>query len=353
MRILVTGCTALQVDTPHRTIQKIDVPGYLVEEFRHQGHSVEWRKVLLGEDTNTWEYDMLVVCIAPPHSLNARHSLGAFWSLRWKGPTYVFWDDWQTREVVNGTRTCARRGLAQYEKLLVNQNNEPFYREDRAKIVQHHEELTELFRSFEEIWPLNRTHLLPCFAWGDRSKVVKLLPKSNWDPVEINPSSKVPLVERPRLLELWEKRDRTWLMASLMPHGDWVDKQKLTWNIAYVGSRKMMRERGGDRYNTELEVQEAYAAHWGALAPKYYHAGSGWFRSRFIYAANARSIMLCSPHEGSAIGGPYMLNNVIELEQFSDRTLLELADFQAMTWANRNMGTSFEDQVAWLVKIAS
>ena len=70
-----------------------------------------------------------------------------------------------------------------------------------------------------------------------------------------------------------------------------------------------------------------YANSWGVLAAKYPHAGSGWWRNRFIHAVRTRSILLADPLEVSELGEPY-LKNPSDIESMTTGQLRELADAQ-------------------------
>ena len=81
MKVLITGFTALQINTEKRTIQKIDVPASIVKALREAGHEVDWRKVTPGEDLSS--YDVAWVNLAPLNSLNGRQ--GAMGVIRARG----------------------------------------------------------------------------------------------------------------------------------------------------------------------------------------------------------------------------------------------------------------------------
>ena len=79
MKILMTGFTALQINTERRTIQKIDVPALIVKALTDMGHEVDWRKVTPGEDLSS--YDVAWVNLAPLNSLNGRQgAMGALYT---------------------------------------------------------------------------------------------------------------------------------------------------------------------------------------------------------------------------------------------------------------------------------
>jgi len=55
MKVLMSGFTALQINTEKRTIQKIDVPASVAKALREAGHDVDWRKITPGEDLSCYD----------------------------------------------------------------------------------------------------------------------------------------------------------------------------------------------------------------------------------------------------------------------------------------------------------
>ncbi len=126
-----------------------------------------------------------------------------------------------------------------------------------------------------------------------------------------------------------EEKKREWVLGALMPHDTWVEKTRFTWPLSYVGSRKMIRTYGGQRFKTESDVIDHYNQHWGILSPPYPHAGSGWWRSRFIYSARVRSVLVADKGEGDPIGSAYKVR-IADVERMSTDELAALAEEQAL-----------------------
>ena len=117
MKILMTGFTALQINTEHRTIQKIDVPASIVEALESVGHEVDWRRVIPGEDLSS--YDVIWVNLGPLNSLNGRQgAMGALYALSSGIPAVGFFDDWQFASVFNACRSLVRHPEILYKYLL-------------------------------------------------------------------------------------------------------------------------------------------------------------------------------------------------------------------------------------------
>lgn len=78
----------------------------------------------------------------------------------------------------------------------------------------------------------------------------------------------------------FEDRKESWFFPALHTQDSWVNKQKATWPIVYIGQRKL-----GVGRVSENEVSRRTGQYRGILSPEYKHAGSGWWRVRFTYAA--------------------------------------------------------------------
>jgi hypothetical protein len=125
-----------------------------------------------------------------------------------------------------------------------------------------------------------------------------------------------------------EEKKREWMLGALMPHDAWVDKKEWAWPIQYLGAKKMIRSRGGERVKTESDVIERYNQVWGILSPPYPHAGSGWWRSRFMYAAKVGSVLVCDKGEGDSLGDAYKYRPA-QIEKMTTDDLAQVAADQA------------------------
>lgn len=359
----MTGCTSIQI-TPERKnglISKIDVPKSIVEAMEAMGHTVDWRKVTPGEDLSG--YDAAWVNLAPINSLNGRAgAMGALYTLGSGLPCVGFFDDWQFSAVFNGMRALVRRpemltkyllvgsargdeaatyfsraeAYAAYERVLTRTPDakgkcyvERYYFKDRDEdVVPWAAHLVNVAQSFNQTrWDQGMVPVVPMYAWGDRTGVRKRLPKV-FPPVEpLDPSSTIyPLIAPHTPLPPDEKK-REWILGALMPHDAWVDKKEWAWPIQYTGAKKM-KARGGERLKTESDVIDRYNQVWGILSPPYPHAGSGWWRSRFMYAAKIGSVLVCDKGEGDPLGDAYRYRPA-QIEQMSTDDLASVAAAQA------------------------
>lgn len=362
MKVLMTGFTALQINTEKRTIQKIDVPASIAKALRDLGHDVDWRKVTPGEDLSS--YDVAWINLAPLNSLNGRQgAMGALYALSSGVPCVGFFDDWQFNTVFNGARALIRKPEMLYKHLLVGTEHrgdegatyfsradveaalervratnpdaakkcyiERYYMMDTDENVQPYEkQLVEAARDLlEERWNAGMVPVCPMYAFGDRSIVRKRMPDA-LGPIEaLDPTSTIVPTLSPVTALNPALKKRAWVLGALMPHDTWLEKKNLTWPVEIVGSRKLIRKLGGQRFDTEQDVLEFYNQHWGILSPPYPHAGSGWWRSRFLYAAHVGSILVTDKGEGDPLGDAYKLT-IADVEKMSDQDLINAVEAQ-------------------------
>lgn len=362
MKVLMSGFTALQINTDKRTIQKIDVPASIAQALRELGHDVDWRKVTPGEDLSS--YDVIWINLAPLNSLNGRQgAMGALYALSSGIPCVGFFDDWQFNTVFNGARALIRKPTMLYKHLLVGTEHrgdegatyfsradveaalervkavnpdaakkcyiERYYMMDTDENVQPYEkQLVEAARDLlEERWKAGMVPVCPMYAFGDRSIVRKRMPDA-LGPIEaLDPTSTVVPTLSPVVPLNPTVKKRSWVLGALMPHDTWLEKKNLTWPVEIVGSRKLIRKLGGQRFDTEKDVLEFYNQHWGILSPPYPHAGSGWWRSRFLYAAHVGSILVTDKGEGDPLGAAYKLT-IADVEKMSDLELIAAVEAQ-------------------------
>jgi hypothetical protein len=359
MKVLMSGFTALQINTEKRTIQKIDVPASIAKALRESGHEVDWRKITPGEDLSS--YDVLWINLAPLNSLNGRQgAMGALYALSSGIPCVGFFDDWQFNTVFNGARALIRKPAMLYKHLLVGTEHRGdegatyFSRADIEAAVERIREVNpaaakkcyieryymmdndENIKPWEKRlvqaatdlvdkrWEAGMVPVCPMYGFGDRSIVRKRMP-IELGPIEaLDPTATVMPTLQPVVAKPAADKKRAWVLGALMPHDTWLERKSPEWPVEIVGSRKLIKKLGGQRFDTEQDVLEFYNHHWGILSPPYPHAGSGWWRSRFLYAAHVGSILVTDKGEGDPLGDAYKLK-IADVEKMSDSELAAAA----------------------------
>ena len=362
MKVLMSGFTALQINTEKRTIQKIDVPASIAQALRESGHEVDWRKITPGEDLSS--YDVLWINLAPLNSLNGRQgAMGALYALSSGIPCVGFFDDWQFNTVFNGARALIRKPEMLYKHLLVGTEHrgdegatyfsrkdieealeriravnpdaakkcyiERYYMMDNDENIKPWEK--RLVQASTDLvdkrWEAGMVPVCPMYGFGDRSIVRKRMPKE-LGPIEaLDPTSTIIPTLQPVTPKAYADKKRAWVLGALMPHDTWLERKSPDWPVEIVGSRKLIKKLGGQRFDTEQDVLEFYNHHWGILSPPYPHAGSGWWRSRFLYAAHVGSILVTDKGEGDPLGDAYKLT-ISDVEKMSDAELIAAAEAQ-------------------------
>jgi len=356
----MTGFTALQINTDRRTIQKIDVPASIAAALQECGHSVDWRRVTPGEDLS--QYDVIWVNLAPLNSLNGRQgAMGALYALSSGIPAVGFFDDWQFSSVFNACRALKRHPELLYKYLLTGpRGDEPatyfnladaeaavarvraiseddankcaigryFFHDTDENIRIYEKQLVATAESMlDERWSRGLVAACPMYSFGDRSLVRKRMPKSMSGIEALDPSSTIYNILSTSEPKSPNLKERKWVLGALMPHDTWLEKKKPEWPVEIIGSRKLIKKFGGQRLDSEADVLAFYNDYWGILSPPYPHAGSGWWRSRFMYAARIGSILVTDKGEGAPLGDAYKLT-IKQVEAMSDSELAAAAKAQ-------------------------
>lgn len=357
----MSGFTALQINTEHRTIQKIDVPGSIVKALEESGHTVEWRRIVPGEDLSS--YDVLWINLAPLNSLNGRQgAMGSLYALSSGKPAVGFFDDWQFSSVFNACRALKNHPELLYKYLVSGPRGDEgatyysladataaleriraadpetgakcaasryFFNETDEIVKPYEDRLVKTAEAMlEERWARGLVPACPMYSFGDRSLVRKRMPKT-MGPIEaLDPSSTIYDILQTSEPLPPEEKERSWVLGALMPHDTWLERKSPDWEVEIIGSRKLIRKYGGQRLDTEADVLAFYNKHWGILSPPYPHAGSGWWRSRFMYAARVGSILVTDKGEGSPLGDPYKLT-IKQVESMNTAELTAAAKAQS------------------------
>lgn len=353
MRILMTGSSVAQANMiKKRPIVKLDVPADIHRRLTALGHEVDWRPAEIGEDLAP-AYDLLFAFPAPPGSSQAPYGLCTTWAL-WAAyrdhvPTVFFFDDWKIRNVFNDYRSLAKLRDAP-QKAMKTMGGAYIYRGDLERAVTLAPCLSETCRMIES---KDRDYfgsvvpVIPKYSgWGDKSLVEAI---TTFPVMEFDPSQTVfDVVDASTSIEVWP-RSRKWFLASLSDQTHWLGKLKLTWPVDMVGSIKLKNPR----LKTEHDVFKEYGDRWGALAPPYYHDGSGWFRSRYVYSAYAGNVLLCGKGDGAQLS-PEFVFNPHDVEGFDDARLQALARAQRDVLRDkiRPPGDLPTDQLAAILKEA-
>lgn len=287
MKILITGYTTRMHGSQRIQGDYITFSFLLEDMLREMGHEVERRKVTVGEDL-TYKYHFAFCGVAPLSSMTSGQVPQTHYAMeQMEGKHVVYADDWS----FCGYGNSVKYALDRWEKYLLYKN---FLVDSRMveKARLHLERMMDA-----QMMAHNAPVLCPMFKWGDH----EFLMRENYlaKLITVDPSAwvKFPDLTVPTF---YNKR-KQWVMAALSDHSRWVNKQGFQLPIKYVGNKRM-----GDGFVlTETETIRLFSDSFGILSCGYPSAGSGWWRSRYLNASWAESIIYSDSRDASLMGEAY------------------------------------------------
>ena len=332
MKILVTGMTPTQAGRPGR-FQWLTVPALLAEALRAGGHEVEHREYVPGEDLRP--YGAVLIGLVPVSSIAARHVYGTLDLItRCHGgavPVVRYYvDDWQFDKIMGAARNKHKQGGANLFTTIKGRTHREWAEtpEGRLQVALG----CEILATTE--WP---TTISVAYPWGDTSKL-PTLPAEKM--IYIDPSAlcwdKYTFFAAPT-----EERVKRWVFGTLSDQRKWIESQHFTWPVEMVGPPPT----GAERTLKEPELIQLVAESWGALTPPYRAlAGTGWWRSRFLYTAKAGAVNYLDPTDAVLIGPAtaWAANNLCSLEtlppdRLADLARVQLEELRAVTWSREQL----------------
>lgn len=317
MKILFTGSTSKQTDDnawKRARVQRIDDSSIICNSLRKQGYIVDRRKVQWGDDLS--EYGLAIVGVGQLGSNNySGEVFNAMYAIQECANVIVFHEDWK----IDGTIKSWTKALedGELQKMIDKKwsdgrhfyggvNNPAFNKHDAYTVIQ-------------DVVNGRYNSLIPAFDWGNKQIVRDILKSPIIHNIDLTPY----------VLEMWniplevpkQKKMHKHMLASLADHRPWVRRKKLEWDVDYFGAKSI---EDAKQLRTETDVFEMCGKYWSILCPEYPHAGSGWFRIRWIYAAIQGSVLLSSDKDLEALGIP--LTNI---EDLKDVKLKEYAKIQS------------------------
>lgn len=344
MKLLITGNTPQQCGrgTQLKYGAVIDL---FAAALRDAGVEIDHR--ILNPDENLDEYDAVWIGQTPINSMSSRYMFGpleAYGRCVEQGKPVVFYiDDWQT-QLLNSAYKSILKEPARLVRVPGSKLHDSRHQIDWAREPGNIDKVMKgVDLLFNSPWP---TVVAPFYTWGDHMEIFKKMPQiSAENLVAVDPSRYVewyPLVPVPD-----SERVPQWVLGILSDQLGWITELGLTLepptpeevealSIGDVGAIEGWRwplfHIGGKASKAKIRMKERelvqlYAESWGVLSPPYWHAGSGWWRNRFVYTAYAGAILAGGPQEGAPCGPEYTYP-VEMIERFSGSQLRQLADAQ-------------------------
>lgn len=323
MKILVTGTNAPQVGSNRVPLKYATGCRALVDTLRSLGHEVDQQGVYPSERLDG--YDRVICYLAPMNALTAQWSFGVLWLLGQRPDAAVALDDWQTHQILSGAKTQNRDCGRLYREVFNRKGRDLL--DDKIRRVME----GALAQLASQPWPW--TLLAPIFPHGDVSKLgLEAARYAGFDPS--------PYWRGKHGTFTWDhhvQRERRWVSASLLNKQPWLDRQEFGWDVLNLGNKK-----AGQPRLKEPEVVLEYAKSWGVLSAPHRHAGSGWWRARYVFAVDAGCVLYGDPRETAALGHAYVSNTAQQIETLSAESLRALAEaqmrqFHEHTWTHEQL----------------
>ena len=350
MKILITGCNKEQCTKDYylgKELKILNSHYSLIRCLEDMVHEIEQRTISIGEDLSG--YDKVIIYLSSVKSF-AHHAFDALYALTARPDAILANDDWQVREVFTSFKL--------YEENLIKHkaSGKPFYDYGTntylANLYKGDTPLEDMGKHIDtfieacQIVNRKTSKLILCTFAGGENELFKIDYKGeiiNYNPnpynlnrrPENNYGEDVGLLgffdDEPIILPPDEKKHR-WIFSSIVQSKTmgWFNKQKPTWDVLNFGPRRETKQtKGIETYRVkEPEMCKIYNENWGCMMPEYYHAGSGWWRSRVQQVADVESVLVCSDAEGKIYGEAYVGNTIESVENMSIEELTKLGKAQ-------------------------
>ena len=311
MRILLTGFSSQQCGGSP-IMKYVTVSSMIRDALVDAGHEVDNRKYEWNDDLTP--YDAVLIGLVPPLSINGRlvySGLKAIHDcLTYRVPMMFYVDDPNYYQSKSQYPTVMRVPERIYRESVYT------HRPDYATALENKSQIVNVVNWMStNLWP---TVLLPAYEWGDHDEMPRMTTVRH---VFADPSAYVP--DYP--FEIPEQRERTWVIGGIVNPLEWLGRLNLTWPYEMYGNAK---------YNTHGKLYEAdlvqrFASTRGVLCqPRVRTRGTGWWRSRYLFAAKTGSILLGEARDLTPLGDPYTRVTPAEVEQMDDAGLDQLASEQ-------------------------
>lgn len=318
LKILFTGMTAAHLDSPRCLLKFASQQQFYAAALRELGHVVEFRAVTPGEALK--EYDRVVVGITALNKISARYVLGGVWALRQilRGECrgFAYLEDWQVGACFSGFRLLAKSDHHFYK---------PMPEREHCQMVLNSLRLRDSIRVAVEMLAERFTIqvLFGLTDGGDAGLLTKKTPLDSQCVLRVDPTAYYPFDElRNVSFVLDEKRERAWVLGSLSDQRRWLADHSFKWPVETYGHKEHMHPKV-----PESKLLRRYAETWGVLAHPYYHAGSGWYRNRFVHAYALGCVTYCDPRDGAVFGDPYLVP-LETIERMGNKRLGDLVNDQ-------------------------
>ena len=335
-KILVTGFNKEQCTRDYfygKELKILNSHYSLIRCLEDMGYEVDQRTVSIGE--NIAAYDKVIVYLASVKSFS-RHAFDALYVLKARPDAILGNDDWQVRGVFASFKTY-QENLEEWKETgkpflehVTNKYLSNIYKGD-TKLEKLGDHVNTFIEGCEIVNRKTNTLLLCTFDGGDNNSF-KLDYKGdivnyNPNPYNLNRRPENNYGEDLGILSFFddepiilppEEKKLQWVFSSIVQSKTmpWFNRQKPTWPVLNFGPKQETKLTAGIQTSRVKEpvMCRIYNENWGCMMPEYYHAGSGWWRSRVQQVADVESILVCSDKEGAIYGEAYVGNTLAGVE---------------------------------------
>lgn len=315
MKVLLTGFTTRQANTLRKSANFYVLAQQIFHDMLvESGHDVDWRAVQIGEDLSM--YDVAMVGLSNPTTMNGMaHRYGGMWALTTHRNVIGWFDDFRFKDQM---ASWLRKPEPAFSDRLWPDKR----RAEHDTAIEYKDKLIAAFNVIKERKIPFIAHI---FEWGDIEAMARETPDARWFS-RFDISSFVPIVSNALPYDM---RKRAWVSAALTNTDDWISKLNLSWDVITSTKPKGGNPFGGGwkKIPEDELVRTLYRDNMGILCHPYSHAGSGWWRIRYNYMTQTKSILLADRAEVQEMGEPFRYSPA-EIEAMSDSQLFSLADRQ-------------------------
>lgn len=343
MKILLTGTTTLMANGRRReNATFITFFPVLYEMLKGiKGVQVDWRPTYPGEDLKG-QYDLALLGMQAVNGLAGKeYKYGVLWACT-QLPHAIVFDDWQVTPTMRALKKSnylfrtfglGKRGMAEHAIAM---------QPKMTKVIDHARQSLH-----DEI----RAVIAPLFKWGDHEKFKRIHPMHQL--FAVDPSTYVPNLVTDDVNNV--RKQRAWVLASLIDQTDWANRLGNAW--PFVRQHAVKGVRGWGMIPEAQLINDVYAHNWGVLSPKYNSAivGTGWWRARYNYAAQAGAILHADRLEVAGLNSTAYNLTVPEIEVLTTRQLKDVATSQremleTKTAARSEAIASLREALNWVSK---
>lgn len=337
-KILITGMNREQCVENYFLTKELKILNShysLIRCLRDMGFEVEQRPVIIGEDLN--HYDDVIIYLHSPQGY-CQNLYDGLYAIVARPDAILAFDDWQVDQIV--------LGFTEFKKNLLNTEKFNPFRQYLMDLYTGPSDI-EIIKQHRHTYihacdiVLSRTNrLLVCaFAGGDLSFLginwnIERMFQYNPNPYNMNRRPDNNYGVENDISSFFddheitpEDKQRAWVFSSLIQNKTkkWLKSQKIAWDLKIYGGRRGVNK---SKRIIEPEMCRIYNSNWGCLMPAYYHAGSGWWRSRVQQVVDVGSILYCEDKEGAIYGEAFTKMSVSEIENMSIGELTKMAKYQ-------------------------